>query len=319
VICPRCNTVSDTSETACRACRALIAAVPVPFFRGADDWKHPAHDAATEAVSSHADLAAQFDDPVFNLGGEEPHTDGPTEFSVPDTSHAMQEQVPDTSHAMKEQVPDTSHAMKEQVPDTSHAMQEQVPDTSHAMQEQVPDTSHAMQEPVPDTSHAMQEPVPDTSTVQASLPPGWRRLAAGAVDALPLCGALMLMLLFFERDLDVGGAPLIPTNLHELGRMFTSLGTHGLVILAAVSCVSVLYHAFSLAFMRATVGDLLFGIRWVTLSGEAPSLGRSLMRALLQLPSWLLAMCGVWFVFFTRTKRTLYDVLTGCYPILRSS
>lgn len=254
MICPRCNKVSDTSETVCSACHALIAAAPVPFFRGADEWHDPSTEKAAEPTSTHSDLAAQFDDPVFEFGGEVRHSDGPSEFSVPDTSAMV-----------------------------------------------------------------VREEVPDTSTVRAALAPGWRRLAAGAVDALPLGGALMLMLLFFEHDLDAGGAPMIPSNLHELARMFVSLGAHAWIILAAVCAVSVLYHSFSVAYMRATVGDLLFGIRWVTPSGEAPRLGRALARAVLQVPSWLIAMCGVWSVFFTRTKRTLYDVVTGCYPVLRSS
>ncbi len=180
-----------------------------------------------------------------------------------------------------------------------------------------------LREATPSEAAAAQEAVSvesaDVGVIDIALAPPWRRLAAGVVDALPLGGALMLMLLIFERDLDAGHAPMVPTSLHDLARIFLSLGKHAWIILAGVCLVSVLYHAFSVAFMRATVGDLLFGIRWLTKRGEPPRLGRAATRAVLQLPSWLFAMFGVWFVLLTRTRRTLYDVLSGCYPVSRSS
>jgi uncharacterized RDD family membrane protein YckC len=156
-------------------------------------------------------------------------------------------------------------------------------------------------------------------TIEATLAPAWRRIGAGIVDALPIAGALMLMLLAFERDLEAGGAPLVPGSLHELARMLISLGTRGWIVLAVVCTVAVVYHSFCLAYMRATVGDMIFGIRWLTKKGDPPRLARAVTRAVLAVPSWLLAMFGVWFVLLSRSRRTLYDTLTGCYPVLRSS
>ncbi|MCC6806490.1 MAG: RDD family protein [Deltaproteobacteria bacterium] len=292
--CPRCNSSSEPADTTCRSCSALIAAVPVPFFRGADEWRNPeAPDfpqARVAEIARDADLAGRFADPSFDFSAE---------------SAAIAD-APPPAEAWHVTAPPLVERT-EPAPPMAPAL---------VVEETLPRIEKLEVEPArPDAPPAEIAP----AIVHAALAPPWRRLAAGLVDAMPLAGSLMLMMLLFEHDLEVGRAPLVPTSLHELARVFLSLGMRGWIVLAVVCAVSVVYHSFCIAYMRATVGDLLFGIRWLTQQGDPPRLGRAVTRAVLAVPSWLLAMAGVWYVLLSRTRRTLYDTLSGCYPVLRSS
>lgn len=320
--CPRCNQHSDPSATTCPSCHALIAAVPVPFFRGADDWRHPnaPPPPPPRPPQTDSELASQFADPVFDLAQD-------ASFALAEHDTIETPALPPREPVISQLPVGNLAAANLAALDSEEPMSEPTALAEPLLGDVASDAGETRTPPLPPfTDVASSEPVAGESVVaaqaqiiHATLAPTWRRLAAMAIDALPLGGALMLMLLLFERDLEAGGAPLVPTSLHQLARVFLSLGAHAWVILAVLVAVSVVYHTFSLAFMRATVGDMLLGIRWLTLEGNSPRLGRALTRAVLAVPSWLLAMFGVWYVLLSRTRRTLYDTLTGCYPVLRSS
>lgn len=155
------------------------------------------------------------------------------------------------------------------------------------------------------------------ANVDAVVAPLSRRIASLAIDLLPVAGALMLILLALEGRLEKGGAPLMPTTMHGLGRMYWSLGAMVWLVLSVLVVVPLVYHTLSLHYMGGSVGDLLFGIRWITKSGSRPSIVRSLVRALVAIPSWTLALTGVLLALLTRSRRTFYDIVTGCYPVLK--
>jgi uncharacterized RDD family membrane protein YckC len=300
----------------------LIASVPVPFFRGADDWRNGALPTpAPEMPRAEVDLASRFADPSFDFASDDAWRTAPA--PAPVTSAALAEEVLDADEIDFASPASAPLALSTDASSVVEQAQDEGPAERLTFE-----PAERSAEPAEPAEHMAAEraaaPDDQASTalepiVHATLAPSWRRLCAGIVDALPLGGALMLMLLLFERDLEAGGAPLVPSSLPELALMFISLGSRGWVILAVVCVVSVVYHSFCLAYMRATVGDMLFGIRWLTLKGDPPRLGRAAIRAVLAIPSWLLAMAGVWYVLLSRTRRTLYDTLTGCYPVLRSS
>jgi len=154
-----------------------------------------------------------------------------------------------------------------------------------------------------------------TTIVRAHLAPLWRRAFAAAIDGIPTLGVAALVLIFFEKSLSRAKVALLPRSLDELRIWFWTLGPHLLWVLAVVILATILYHTLSLVYMQATAGDLLFGIRWITSRGERPQWGRALARSLLIIPSYILCFSGALFFLLVRSKRPLYDVVSGLYPV----
>ena len=69
------------------------------------------------------------------------------------------------------------------------------------------------------------------------------------------------------------------------------------------------------ALMGATLGKRAVGLRVVTRLGVRPGLARSAVRSLLAVVSLGLLGLGALAAFFTRSHRSLHDLLSGTYVI----
>jgi uncharacterized RDD family membrane protein YckC len=180
------------------------------------------------------------------------------------------------------------------------------------------DGASRLAEPSADATEARVPSEPQSQSPRAFKVASFRkRLLAMLIDAVPIGGAFMLMMLIYDKRLEASRAPLVPHSLDDLSRIYWGLEGGVWLVLLVVAAVTVLYQTFCLAFMRATVGDLVLGMRWVTVTGRAPSPLRAGLRAFALLPSWLLAGVGVYSLLISRTRRTLYDIVSGCYLVDR--
>ena len=153
----------------------------------------------------------------------------------------------------------------------------------------------------------------------ARLAPLWQRGLAAVIDLLPVAGVTALTLVALEPVLERAHVPLLPRSIDEFARFWWALGPKMFFVVAAVFGTALVYHAVSFVVMQGTVGDLLFGIVWITKRGRKPGLFRALWRGLCLVVSVALFGGGFWFALLTRSKRTFYDVVSGVYPVKRSS
>lgn len=153
----------------------------------------------------------------------------------------------------------------------------------------------------------------------AQLAPLWQRALAAIVDLLPIAGVTALTLIALEPVLERAHVPLLPRSVDELARFWWALGPKMIFVAVAIFGTALLYHTLSFVLMQGTVGDLIFGIVWITKKGRRPGLFRALWRGLCLVVSVALFGGGLWFALLTRSKRTFYDVMSGLYPVKRKS
>jgi uncharacterized RDD family membrane protein YckC len=154
----------------------------------------------------------------------------------------------------------------------------------------------------------------DVLEVHLRRPPGWRRVAAGAVDALPfLAGALWLARLLVREA--TAGLPAPATGLDGLlDLVWRERALVVPVCLAALLALCV-YVTLAHALAGATLGKRLLGLRVVGPDGERPSLARSAARSALALASGALLGAGFLLALFTRSGRALHDLLARSWVV----
>jgi hypothetical protein len=153
----------------------------------------------------------------------------------------------------------------------------------------------------------------------ARLAPIWQRAIAALIDLLPIAGVTALTLIALEPVLEHAQAPLLPHSIDEFARFWWALGPKLIFVAVAVFGTALLYHVLSFIFMQGTVGDLAFGIVWITRRGRRPGVFRAIWRGVWLVVSVALFGGGFWFALLTRTKRPFYDVVSGLYPVKRKS
>jgi uncharacterized RDD family membrane protein YckC len=144
----------------------------------------------------------------------------------------------------------------------------------------------------------------------------WRRLLAWTIDGVGL--ALFTGLLFRAGAAITGLSPGRASPESGIDWIVDVATRHGavLVLLAAfLSLSAFVYATLSHALMGATLGKRAVGLRVVTRLGVRPSLARSAVRSLLAVVSLGLLGLGALAAFFTRSHRSLHDLLSGTYVV----
>jgi uncharacterized RDD family membrane protein YckC len=144
----------------------------------------------------------------------------------------------------------------------------------------------------------------------------WRRLLAWTIDCVGL--ALFTGLLFRAGAAITGLSPGKASPESGIDWIVDVATRHGavLVLLAAfLSLSGFVYATLSHALMGATLGKRAVGLRVVTRLGVRPGLARSAVRSLLALVSLGLLGLGALAAFFTRSHRSLHDLLSGTYVV----
>jgi uncharacterized RDD family membrane protein YckC len=152
--------------------------------------------------------------------------------------------------------------------------------------------------------------------MEARVAPLWRRLGAWCVD-LALISSVSGLFLWAATAM-VRGDLLGPglDVLSEPTRATSRLWLLGLLLVAAMT---LLYLALFTALGGETPGKQLLGLRVIDRWGQAPSAGRSVVRAVLALGSAAFALTGFFLVLFDRRRQALHDKLSGTFVVLRRS
>ncbi len=150
-----------------------------------------------------------------------------------------------------------------------------------------------------------EESTVSSDTVIAEPAALWRRLGAWLTDLI-FVGVLVLGLLMVAMTL------IAPKNLTPLQQLMA-------IALPAAGLAGVLAFVYTtlFAFLWAgrTPGRRLMGIRLVDVTGHAPGVARSLLRAALCLVSFALCLSGFWLALFDRHGQTLHDKLTRTFVV----
>jgi uncharacterized RDD family membrane protein YckC len=152
--------------------------------------------------------------------------------------------------------------------------------------------------------------------MEARVAPLWRRLAAWCCDLTAICS---IGCLFFWAAAALARRDLPGPSwdvLTEPGRAGATLWLLGLLLVAALT---LLYLALFTALGGETPGKQLLGLRVIDRWGQAPSAGRSVVRAGLAVGSGALALMGFFLVLFDRRRQALHDKLAGTFVVLRRS
>jgi uncharacterized RDD family membrane protein YckC len=144
----------------------------------------------------------------------------------------------------------------------------------------------------------------------------WRRLSAGAVDALVLAP---LVLLLAGITASVGGESL--PRFSELGLAYAvnlalSGGAAGVAALGMAALTCALYFFIFHAARGQTPGKRLLGLKVIDVYGVRPSVLRAAARTLGYLPSLLFFSLGFLWIGFDREKRGLHDWIAGTYVVI---
>ncbi len=143
----------------------------------------------------------------------------------------------------------------------------------------------------------------------------WRRLVAGAVDALVLTSVFAilatLVALVLRHPLPRIGQ-LGPDYVVDMAVNGGVLAEAGLALLAILGF---LYFFLFTALRGQTFGKHLLKLRVIDGYGERPSLMRSLLRTVAYLPSLLLLALGFLWIGFDREKRGLHDWIADTYVV----
>jgi len=177
--------------------------------------------------------------------------------------------------------------------------------------------------PPPPRAAAPVPPVPpdEAGTVEVVIAPmevhlrraaSWRRLLAWAIDGLPFLAMYAIALRAALESLPHPG-PLDLTGLAE--QALTEATGVTLPLLGGVAILFGVYQALAHGLGGATLGKRLSGLRLVGPGGGRPGLGRSAVRAVLLVPSAGLLGLGVLLPLFTRSGRSLHDLLARTWVV----
>jgi uncharacterized RDD family membrane protein YckC len=154
----------------------------------------------------------------------------------------------------------------------------------------------------------------DPLEIRLRRPASWRRIAAGAVDALPfaVAGLALARSLLPEA---AAGLPAPATGLDGLLDLVSRERAIVLSVAATVTLALFVYATLAHALAGATLGKRLLGLRLVGPDGRRPSLGRSAWRAALAVVSGALLGLGFHVALFTRSGRALHDVAARTWVV----
>ena len=142
--------------------------------------------------------------------------------------------------------------------------------------------------------------------------PGWKRSVAWILDGLPFA-ALFAFALRVALDRLPHAAPLDFAAAIDLAAAEASDITGP--ILAGTLVLFAVYHVLAHGMSGATLGKRLVGIRVVGPDGKRPGLARATVRAALGVVSVLLVGMGVLLALFTRSGRSLHDLLARTWVV----
>jgi uncharacterized RDD family membrane protein YckC len=154
----------------------------------------------------------------------------------------------------------------------------------------------------------------DSLEIRLRRPASWRRVAAGALDALPFAAAGLGLARSLLRDV-AGGLPAPTTGLDGLLDLVSRERAIVLSVAATVTLAVAVYATLAHALAGATLGKWLLGLRLVGPDGRRPSLGRSAWRAALAVVSGVLLGLGFHVALFTRSGRALHDVAARTWVV----
>jgi uncharacterized RDD family membrane protein YckC len=143
-------------------------------------------------------------------------------------------------------------------------------------------------------------------------PSGWRRAASWAIDGVPFGVLFALGLRAALGSLPGAGAPDLPGVSEQA---FAEAAGVTAPLLGGVAILFAVYHALAHGLAGATLGKRLMGLRLAGPGGRRPGLGRSAARALLLVPSVGLLGLGVALALFTRSGRSLHDLLARTWVV----
>jgi len=143
-------------------------------------------------------------------------------------------------------------------------------------------------------------PLGECSDPLAGAVPAWRRAAAWGIDGSVLAVACVPPILLAWHALPA--APDLPATLLRTAIAFAAL-------------LGFAYAALGHALMGATVGKRLLGLQVVGPDGALPSLGRSAARSGLAVVGAAVLGLGPLMALFTRSRRSLHDLLADTVVI----
>jgi uncharacterized RDD family membrane protein YckC len=139
----------------------------------------------------------------------------------------------------------------------------------------------------------------------------WRRVVAWGVDLALMGATVLLLLLPVMGRADLPGDASFDAIVEALTRRNSVLVPA--LLLAAV--IAFAYQWLGTALSGATPGKWVTGLRVVGPDGQRPSPGRSAVRSLLVVPSFVLLGLGGLLSLFTRSGRSLHDFLAGTWVV----
>jgi uncharacterized RDD family membrane protein YckC len=145
--------------------------------------------------------------------------------------------------------------------------------------------------------------------VHVTLPPPWRRAAAWAVDAVPF--AVLVAAVAAGVSAQGGGKG----GLAALAALAVTQRAVGLSLLAFLALLLFTYGTLAHALAGATLGKRLLGLKLVASDGGRPSLTRCAVRSALSLVSLALLGLGFLLALFTRTGRSLHDLVARTWVV----
>jgi len=146
--------------------------------------------------------------------------------------------------------------------------------------------------------------------VHVTLPAPWRRAAAWAVDAAPFAALVAGLAGWLAGQAGGSGGGLAALADLALGQRAVGLSLLGFLALLLFT-----YGTLAHALAGATLGKRLLGLKLVASDGGRPSLTRCAVRSALSLVSLALLGLGFLLALFTRTGRSLHDLLARTWVV----
>jgi len=140
--------------------------------------------------------------------------------------------------------------------------------------------------------------------------PTWRRAVAWLVDGAPFAAAVAALVSWLGGQA-AGRQPGAPAALDLL----LADGTVALSLAGVLALALFTYGTLAHALGGATLGKLLLGIRVVGPDGARPSLTRSAVRSAASVVSAGLLGLGFLLALFTRTGRSLHDLVARTWVV----
>lgn len=91
-----------------------------------------------------------------------------------------------------------------------------------------------------------------------------------------------------------------------------------LTLLVICFILSYIYESTMIYFQGGTVGKRMMKIKVVSISGDKISIQRSLLRALVKIPSLLTFFIGFIVIGLNAQKKSIHDMLSGTFVIFSS-